>query len=176
MKSILILYIFVLSSWHSQNKPLAFEKRIKIIHSKVIDLTDIYVLHHEKEFNEIYFSPLKFKDTVLDYLQKSEDFQDKLIAVCSMAKLPLTQYVDFINSCFVIYKKGAINEDLFERCVFNEFDTKNTITKEYKNPKVQHLLKEIQKSRHLSNQFKASLSETLSGKSYKNLKKAGFLN
>ena len=70
MKLIVIYLIIVSSVWGWQNKPLTFEDRIKAIHLKVVDLTDIYVLHDSKKFNEVYAKPLEFKDSVLVYLQK----------------------------------------------------------------------------------------------------------
>ncbi len=176
MKIVVLFFTLFLTSTNWYANSTNFEKRIKSIHSKVVDLTDIFALHEVKEFNEVYDNPLKFKDTVLQYLKQPEDFTNKLIAICSMTKLPLDQYVDVVSSCYNLYQKKAINEDLLERCTFNEFDSKHIITKQYKNQKLQHLLIQMLKNKALSKQFKSSIKETLSGKSYADLKKAGQIN
>jgi hypothetical protein len=154
---------------------LNFEKRINTIHSKVIDLTDIFALHHIKEFNEVYFEPLKFEDSVIRYLQKPVSLENKIIAICSMTKLPVNKYIDILNSYFLLYTKNKINEELLNRSIFNEFDTDNRLTKQYKNPQVRELLFKMINCNTLSKPFKADLKETLNGKRLNNLKRTGHL-
>ena len=122
----LIFTIFVLSIFNSNaskllnyryTDSLSFEKRINTIHSKVVDLTDIFELHHIREFNEVYFAPLKFKESAIQYLQKPVSFENKIIAICSMIKLPFDKYIDILNSYFILYEKNKMNEQLLNRCI-----------------------------------------------------------
>lgn len=145
---------------------LNFETRIRSIHSKVVDLTNIFALHHVKEFNEIYSKPLNFESEVLNYLQKPVSFEDKIIAVCSMTKLPINQYVDLLSTYYSMYCKHEINEALLNRAIFNEFDTNNRFEKEYKSPRVKTLLINMINCKSLSKKFREDLRETLSGKRY----------
>lgn len=150
-----------------------FEERINIIHSKVVDLTNIFTLHDIKEFNEVYFVPLKFESSVIKYLQKSVDFQNKIIAVCTMTKLPLYENIKILNCYFILYNTNNINEQLLNRCIFNEFDTDYMVAKQYKNPSLRRLLNKMLVCKNLSEEFKINVRETLNGKWYNDLKKAG---
>ena len=154
---------------------LNFEKRINVIHSKVVDLTNIFALHHIEEFNEIYIAPLKFESSVIHYIQKPVIFENKIIAVCAMTKLPSDRYYDILNSYFILYTKSKIDENLLNRCVFNEFDTDNRLTKEYRNPRVRELLSKMINCKTLSKQFRVDLKQTLNGKRYNDLKRTGHL-
>jgi hypothetical protein len=154
---------------------LRFDTLINQAHSAVTDLTDIFELHHVKQFNQIYSNPQMFKDSVIAYLSKPNSFEDKLIAVYSMTELPLNAYLDMLNSCYMLYSEKQISEELLNRFTFNEFDTNNTIIKQYQNPGVKVLFKEMMKSKSLSTQFKLNLKETLSGKRYIDLKNSGHL-
>lgn len=150
---------------------LTFEKRINTIHSRVVDLTDIFALHQIKEFDEVYLTPLKFEGAVIKYLRKPESFENKIIAICSMTKLPLDEYIKILNSYFILYNKNKINEQLLNRCIFNEFDTDYIIAKQYKNPSVRLLLNKMLNCKTLSNEFKINVKETLNGKWYNDLKR-----
>jgi hypothetical protein len=158
---------------YNQTKNIRFDHRINSIHLKVVDLTDIFALHHIKEFNEIYFNPLNYRDSVLAYLKQPESLENKVIAICLMTRLPLNEGIDIANSYFVLYNKNIINQELFERCIFNEFDTNYTLVKNYKEPKIRLLFEKMLKSKALSRQFKTSIKETLSGKLYNDLKRTG---
>lgn len=151
---------------------LNFEERIKIIHSKVVDLTNIFALHHVKEFNEVYFTPLRFESSVIQYLQKSVDFQNKIIAICTMTKLPLNENIKILDSYFSLYNHNKIDEQLLNRCIFNEFDTDYTVAKQYKNESLRRLLNKMLECKTLSKGFKVTVKETLNGKWYNDLKKA----
>ena len=178
-KTSIILIIFVFAVFvtnaselhkYQYTNSLGFEKRISIIHSKVVDLTDIFVLHDVKEFNEVYFYPLKFKDSIIEFLKKPASFENQVIAICSMTRLPLDEYVQILNSYFVLYRQNRIKEQLLERCIFNEFDTDNRVAKQYKNPSVRRLLTKMLTCKTLSKNFKINVKETLSGKWYNDLK------
>ncbi len=172
--AILTLFIFVMSTSAIEvlalpkcknMNSLDFEARIDLIHSKV-DLTDIFALHNIKEFNEIYFNPLDFEFAVLNYLQKPVDFEKKIIAICSMTKLPTKQYIDLLSTYYNLYCKHKINEALLNRCFFNEFDTNNRFEREYKNQRVKTLVINMINQKSLSKQFRNDLRETLTGKRY----------
>jgi hypothetical protein len=161
---------------YGQAKDMHFKERINSIHSKVGDLTDIFSLHHIKEFNEVYFDPLKYRNSVLDYIKGPVNIENKIIAICLMTRLPLNEYVEMSNSYFVLYNKNIINEQLLDRCIFNEFDTNNTLVKNYRNPKIRLLFEAMLKSKTLSKQFKKNIMETLSGKRYNDLKRTGHID
>ena len=156
---------------HQIESDIKFKRRINIIHSKIADLTNIYGLHHIKEFNEIYLAPAEFKTSVLSYIQKNVLFEKKIIAVCSMTRLPLNEYNRILSGYFTLFKKGEIDEKLLFRCFFNEFDVNYRLAKEYKNPFIRHLLTEMLNNNSLSKNFKKDVKETLSGKWYNDVEK-----
>jgi len=171
MKALIILFAIITSFGKpiGFNKPqeinnLTFEKRISIIHSRVVDLTDIFALHHIKEFNEVYDRPIVFKDSVVYYLRGTHTFEEKIIAICSMTKLPLDQYVSILNAYYKLYCKHEINEMLLSRGIFNEFDVDNRLEREYKDSSVNTLLNKMIANKHISKQFRHDLQETLSGR------------
>ena len=151
---------------------MSFKDRIDSINSKV-DLTDIFELHHVKEFNDIYFHPLKFKDSVIEFLRKPTSFENQLIVICSMTRLPLDQYISLLYSYQRLYDKKLINARLFQRCIFNEFDTSNILIKNYKNTKIQYLLEHILKSKTVSKEFRTEIVKTLNGELFNDLKRTG---
>ena len=175
--SILAIITLCIITKYTSGQPnvLNFEKRISLIHKNVTDLTDIFALHDVGEFNEVYLNPEKFKDSVIQYLQSREDFENKLIALYSMTKLPLYKYIGILEDCYILYNKSKITEELIFRITFNEFDTKNIIIRRYKDPRLRKFLKRLLQSNSLSNKFKKSIRETLSGQSYHNLKITGHL-
>lgn len=177
--AILSLIILTIISRYTQAdirpNPISFETRINTIHLKVVDLTDIFVLHDNKEFNEIYSKPLMFEDSVIQYLQKQVSFENKIIAICAMTSLPLDKYCNILNVYFILYRKNRINEELLNRCVFNEFDTDNKIVKNYKNQGVRKLLTKMIDCKTLSKPFHTEIRETLNGKRYNDLKTTGHL-
>jgi hypothetical protein len=176
--------IFVLAIFNSKASDLSkhqyidslnFEKRINIIDSKVVDLTNIFALHHIKEFDDVFFTPLKFEDSVIQYIQKPVSFENKIIAVCSMTKLPLDKYIDILNSYFTLFTENKINEQLLSRCIFNEFDTDYRLAKQYRNTLVRQLLNKMLNRKSLSKEFKINVKETLNGKWYNDLRRTGHL-
>jgi hypothetical protein len=154
---------------------LSFEKRINLIDAKVVDLTDIFALHHIEEFNEVYLTPLKFEDSVTQYLGQPVNLEHKLIAVCSMTALPLSEYIKMLNVYYSLYQKKLIDEGSLNCCIFNEFDTKNRLARQYKNPLIRTFLSKVLKDRSLPKDFRTNLRETLSGKWYSDLKTTGHL-
>lgn len=180
--AILALFIFVMANntCSAVSTPqcnymdsLDFQTRINSIHSKAVDLTNIFVLHHIKEFNEIYFNPLDYKSEVLNYLKTSAHPEKKMIAICSMTKLPTNQYIDLLSKYYDLYCNHRINDTLLDRSLFNEFDTEYRIARYYKNPKIKDLLGKMLNSKHISKELKTNIKETLNGKWYHDLKRTG---
>ncbi len=156
---------------NQSERNLDFERRINTIHSKVVDLTDIFVLHNVKEFNEVYLAPTKFEATALSYIQSKVSFENKIIAVCSMTQLPMNKYIGILNSYFELFKKNKIDEQLLYRCFFNEFDVNYRLAKAYKNPSVRLLLTKMLNDKVLSKEFKKDVKATLNGKWYRDLER-----
>lgn len=157
------------------NEKVSFEKRINVIHTKVTDLTDIFALHDIKEFNDVYFDPVNYRDSVIQYLRKPQSLENKIIAICTMTRLPLNNYIDMLNTYFTLYSENIINEELLNRCIFNEFDSDYRLAKEYESPIVRQLLNKILNSKSLSKGFRANIKETLNGKWFSDLKRTGHL-
>ena len=153
-----------------------FDTRINIIHSKVVDLTNIFALHNIKEFNDVYFEPLKYKESVIKYIQKPVIFENKIIAMCMLTRLPLDEYVSTLNVYFNLYKEKKIKEQLLDRCIFNEFDTDYRLIRNFKNSKVQMLIISMIHCKRLSKDFRYNLKDVIEGRSYKALKNSGSIN
>ncbi len=89
---------------------------------------------------------------VLNSLKESVSFENKIIAICLMTKMPINEYVDMSKSYFGLYNKHVINELLLKRCIFNEFDTNNTLTKNYKTRRFDNFFMKCSRARrYLSN-------------------------
>jgi hypothetical protein len=158
----------------SQNtQSISFQKRMEIVHSKVVDLTALTDLYHVPEFLEVYKNPYRYKDAVLRYLKQSDNDTNRIIAIYSMSDLSIDNYVDQLNSFYILFQKKAVSGLLLSRYIFNEFDVKQRMFKNYKNPSLRNVLNKILIDKNISLEIKANIKGLLNGKIYRDLNRVG---
>ncbi len=87
-----------------------------------------------------------YKDDLLNLLT-NKTFQKKHFTnegiVFVLYNLPIDDYVDVLNTVLYMYKKGDINQEIFECFIFQDFNVSNSIAKSFKNEKLQAFLNKL---------------------------------
>lgn len=87
-----------------------------------------------------------YKDDLLNLLtdktfHKNLFTDDDIVFV--LYNLPIDDYVDILNTVLYMYKKGDINQEIFECFIFQDFNVSNSIAKSFKNEKLQAFLNKL---------------------------------
>ena len=87
-----------------------------------------------------------YKDDLLNLLTdktfRKKHFTNEGI-VFVLYNLPIDDYVDVLNFALSLYKKGDINQEIFECFIFQDFNVSNSIAKSFKNEKLQAFLNKL---------------------------------
>ncbi len=140
---------------------ISFEDKIDTIKKHVVDLTDPSAVFERKEFIEIYENPVLYKDDVLKYISSKHDSDEKCIAIFSMAKLDVEDYVKLTEESYKLFQNKIISEQLLEYMIDFPFTKKQNFIDNYKNKNVRALLNKIKQDSTISEPFRKSIEGIL---------------
>jgi hypothetical protein len=128
------------------------------------DLTTLTDLESVPDFMSLWYHSSFYMEEFLNFLSNPKyNWQQKLISIYSIQKLPFNNYIYVFNRCIELYKNNIITEEVLKRLIFTEMATKNHIIREYKNKDVINALEAIRTDKRISNELKNSIKEILDG-------------
>jgi|GEM_PF-4465243 len=143
--------------------PLAMRHRLQSISKAVVDLTAGTDLLRNKDFLEIYNHPKQ--SAVLEALDdRALNEQEKMIAVLSIQKISLPDYVSFLKQVAELRQQQRISDAIFRVAYFPGHVWSTKLEENYKNPQVIALLESVQASGLLNSNQRVWIANILSGK------------
>jgi len=160
------------SNNYKKDTIMIFSHKILAIEKKVVDLTSPSDLFMFQDFIKIYEKPNLYKANALEFISQRETTeQQKTITLYSMQNLNIKDYLDIVRTLYNLYLKNEINLNLLERSLAYPFNQNYLIIKNFDNSDVRQLLNQIRNTEEVSNKFKLSIDNILSGKTWKKIKK-----
>jgi len=172
---ILLITLLVIVSFANCNNPfnkqsskmeykdnsMLFEDRIIKINKFVVDLTDPSALFDAKDFIAVYEHPLSYREDVINYISGQHTKDQKCIAIYSMAKLDVDDYIEFTEECYKLFQKKLIDEDLLERITGFPFTEKQNFIVHFNDKNVIKILNKIKQDPNVSDRFKHYIESIL---------------
>lgn len=145
------------------NSGLSFDSTVLLIEKKVIDLTSAEDLFAVQEFVSIYEAPQLFGKDVIAFISRSDRTdQQKLIAVYSMQRSSLDEYLKILKKAIVEYKKDRLSEVVLENIISAPIGKQKIILNNVSNQKVLELLNEIREDNKVSENLKDRIERIIS--------------
>lgn len=160
------------SNNYKKDTIMIFSHKILAIEKKVVDLTSPSDLFMFQDFIKIYEKPNLYKESALDFISQRETTeQQKTITLYSMHNLDIQNYLDIIRTLYNLFLKDEIKVNLLEMAITYPFSQNHLIISNFDNSDVRQLLNQIRNTEEVSNKFKLSIDNILSGKTWKKIKK-----
>lgn len=118
-----------------------FRERISRIEKKVVDLTAPSDLFGSRDFIQVYEEPKKHVKDALELLKSDAGETAKLIAAYSMLKLPVPDYLKFVDAVLELSKAGRVTAKVYRAAAFPMLEWNTTLQENYKDPAVIAFLK-----------------------------------
>jgi hypothetical protein len=144
----------------------AFEQDIRILESRIVDLTWPGGLFAYDEFREIHGHPSRYRPSAERALA-GEDLseQQKLIVALSMQKLPLEEYLDFAAEVIRLRSHGRISDKVLHWCILPTYDWNTLLVENYAREEVNRLLITVADMAGINEPFRLYVKdEVLTGK------------
>ncbi len=124
--------------------------------------TSILWLHDSEEFEQVYENPKRYMNDALEYIS-SKDSKHKYVAVISMQKLPYEDMLFFYKDIFKLFQAGEISWKELSGYIFVGDGFGDFFEVNYDREEVRSLLKEIASDPKISQEFRNSIEEVISG-------------
>jgi len=156
---------------NSQHK-LNYDSTILSIKKAVVDLTSSSALFGVKDFIALYENPTLYQEDAIAFLSEEKySHEEKAIAVYTMQRSELKDYIIFFRKAVSLFHEGKINEAILSETISSSINKRYIIIKNYDNRDVSAILKELKESEKVSSDLKERIENILSGKSWKGVKK-----
>lgn len=139
-----------------------FRERISRIEKKVADLTAPSDLFGSRDFIQVYEEPKKHVKDALELLKSDAGETAKLIAAYSMQKLPVPDYLKFVDAVLELWKAGRVTAKVYRAAAFPTLEWNTTLQENYKDPSVIAFLKKA-RTAATSEESKSYIDRILSG-------------
>lgn len=137
---------------------ISFNDRVTKTRQFVTDLTDPSAVFETPDFVTVYENPLAYKEDAIKYLAEQGHTEDeKCIAIYSMTKLELDDYIEFAEQCYTLFRKRQISEDLLASTIIYPFTNKQNFQTHRHNAGVKKLIDKIKKDETISYNFRRNL-------------------
>lgn len=149
---------------------LNYDSIVRVIDSKVVDLTSPSDLFSISEFVDIYESSSFYLDSMESFLIKSDvTAQQKIISIYSMQNLDLSRYLVLCNNAIDLFRSGKISEQILESVINPNFANKYPIVKNFQKIEVVNILEKLRYNKTLSPEFSAIIKDISTGKAWKDI-------
>lgn len=118
-----------------------FRDRMSRIEKKVVDLTAPSDLFGSQDFIQVYEDPKRNVKDALGLLKSDAGETAKLIAAYSMQKLPVPDYLKFVDAVLELWKAGRVTAKVYRAAAFPTLEWNTTLQENYKDPAVIAFLK-----------------------------------
>ncbi len=148
-----------------------FDSLMRVTTNSMAGGLDFYgELLTDTAFLELFEQYYAYFDDVKRLLATDKVTNDELIVcIMSMQNLDADDYAQICSTFVDLYNRHKISESMLETCIMPNFLNKHIVAENYKNPAIVKFLKGILKSNRLSQYFRTSLEETLSGKIWRGI-------
>jgi hypothetical protein len=152
----------------AMNAPKKIQDIIAIIEANSGDFYSIQMLIYVNEFNMLSEKGGSNIDNCIEFLSGRHSYMQKSIAICSMHKLPLSDYLVFLRKLYGLFEKKLITTELLGLAVApgNAFSIAKAIIENYKRNDVRGILLEIYNNKNVAQYVKDTIRHILSGKAY----------
>ena len=108
----------------------------------------------------------------IEFLEGDYTYDQKSIAICSMHKLSLSEYLSFLTKIAELTEKKIVLPQLLGLAVSPgyAFSSSILLMENYKNSDVQQVLKKISSGENVASRTKAAISSILSGEALRDYK------
>lgn len=140
------------------------EPLVRRLDARLGKFVDPGALFEDKEFIRVYESPAAAKAEALSLLARADVSQgQKRITVYAMQRLPLKDYVDFVEKLLELKQRGKVTRFVYKTGAFPNYDWSTALAENYKDPSVAAFLKKA-RAEAASDVERTMIDEMLSGK------------
>lgn len=139
-----------------------FRDRMSRIEKKVVDLTALSDLFGSQDFIQVYEDPKRNVKDALGLLKSDAGETAKLIAAYSMQKLPIPDYLKFVDAVLELWKAGRVTAKVYQAAAFPTLEWNTTLQENYKDPAVIAFLKKARAAAK-SDESRTYIDRILSG-------------
>lgn len=150
----------------------SFSRKIDSIEKIIVDLTSHSDVFLSREFIKLYENQERYINNVIVYLaDQTRTIQKRTIALLAMQKKGIANNLNFLYACNHLYRKELIDSRMIFLMLFSSIDLSNRdIIKYYKSKQVRNVLLDLKTNKNTSKDFKETIDDILSGKTYKEQK------
>jgi len=151
---------------------LPFDTLLKNVDTEIQGIWDPPIriaIAEDKCFLVLYDGAEKYYNNFINVLTSKEYKEsEKMICIFAVQKLELNQYVKFTDDCILLFKKGAINEDmLYYVCFPDGWKTKYRFAENYNNEDVKRILTTVLSVKSLSKRTKVIVQHMYTGEMWR---------
>lgn len=140
------------------------EPLVRRLDARLGELVDPGALFEDKEFVRVYESPAAAKGEALSLLARADvSERQKRIVAYAMQKLPLKDYVAFVDRLLELKRQGKATRFVYKTGAFPGYEWSTTLSENYKDPAVAAFLKKA-RAEAASDAEKTMIDEMISGK------------
>ncbi|KYP13484.1 MAG: hypothetical protein A1D16_12365 [Flavihumibacter sp. CACIAM 22H1] len=144
------------------NRTLSFDSTILLIEKKVVDLTSAEDLFAVQEFVGIYENPHLFSGDAISFIYRADRTdQQKLIAVYSMQKLSLNEYLKIFEKAIAQFNNSKLSEVVLENIISAPIGKEKIILNNSRNQSVLKLLNELKNNSRVSEKLRYRIEKII---------------
>lgn len=141
---ILIMTLLLSACLHEKSNSESYFNQVQGIEREIVDLTSEFDLVRIEKFVNIWKNPSKYRESSLALLQdKNATEIEKKIAILSMQKLSLDEYVDYCLKILVFRKEGLVSQYVLACALFPAYEWNTQLYENYRYPPVEALYNKI---------------------------------
>jgi hypothetical protein len=160
----------------SNYKTVNFDSTIVLIYQRSIGNETYDGLFLDSGFIDLYEHGSCYLNDVTAFLAQNKfSGEEKRIAVCSMQRLDLTEYIKLAKVVVGLYHRHEVDEDVLSWVVNPDFSTKKILIRNYKNKEVVDLLSKLKNEKSISANLKEAIDNILTGRLMEFLEESGDL-
>jgi len=160
------------SQYMNSQERLNYDSTILATMKEVVDLTSSSSVFGVKGFIAIYENPLLYQNDAIIFLSKEKNTEEeKTIAVFTMQKSDLEDYMIFFKKAVGLFNEGKITERVLSEVISSSVNKRYIIIKNYRDKSISEVLNELKGNEKVSPELKGRIENILSGKSWRGVKK-----
>lgn len=141
----------------------ALEPLVRRLDASLGKFVDPGALFEDKEFIRVFESPAPARAEAQSLLARADVSEgQKRITVYSMQRLPLKDYVAFLEKLLELKQQGKVTRSVYKTGAFPSYDWSTALAENYRDEAVAAFLKKA-RAEAASEDEKAMIDETLSG-------------
>jgi hypothetical protein len=150
-------------------RAMSYTENVIAIDKSVGELFAVQALVEEKSFAALAANGPRNIDECIRFLEADHSYQQKMIAICSMHKLTLSEYIRFLRGVMRILDCHRISPELMGLAISPGYRFSTLLIENYKQVEVQEVLTEIAASKDVSTETKAAIASIKSGRALHDL-------